>query len=314
MGSLRRSNDVILAKIESTYNVDPTPAAATDAKFVYNAQLSTEGLRMVDRPGIRGFIGDLQRIYGGQLAKLTLECEMKGSGAAGTAPEIGTLLRGCAFVETVVASTSVTYKPASTGHESITIYYYEGGRKLHKLTGCRGMVTFRLSAGGFPIASFTFVGHVSNPTDASQPTPTLNSQKPIPLIGLSVTVNSVSVVPQEISFDMGLKLAYPPSMNAADGYGEIQITDRSVVGQILTDAELASVIDYDALLSAGTQFVITTGTIGSVAGNRLAISTPSQAYFLDRQFTEGDGQRRRTMPFAVADAPTTDSELSLAFT
>jgi hypothetical protein len=46
---------------------------------------------MVQRPAIRGYIGDLQDIYGGQLAKLTMDVELKGSGTAGTAPELGVL-------------------------------------------------------------------------------------------------------------------------------------------------------------------------------------------------------------------------------
>jgi hypothetical protein len=39
MGSLRRSNDVVLAKIETTYNTDPVPVAGTNAILVYNDQL-----------------------------------------------------------------------------------------------------------------------------------------------------------------------------------------------------------------------------------------------------------------------------------
>ncbi|MCK7495178.1 MAG: hypothetical protein MZW92_31855 [Comamonadaceae bacterium] len=44
--------------------------------------------------------------------QLTFDVEIKGSGAAGTAPELGVLLKGCGFGETVVAVTSVTYAPA----------------------------------------------------------------------------------------------------------------------------------------------------------------------------------------------------------
>lgn len=316
MGNLRKSNDVILAKLETTYNTDPVPTAGSNAVLVYNAVLAVEGLRMVQRPAIRGSLGDLQDVFGGQLAKLTMDVEIKGSGTAGTVPEIDALLQACNMLETTVVSTSCTYTPTSVlaNMKSVTIYYYEGGQKLHKLTGARGAVKFKLSAGGVPVASFEFTGHVSGPTDVGQPAPTFNSQRPIPLIGLSVTVNGVSVVPQDLTFDLGNKVVMPPSMNATDGYGQIQITDRRVVGSIATDAELAAVIDYDALLAAGTSFVITTGTIGSSAGNRVAFTTPSQAYFTSRQLTEGEGQRRRTMPFAVADSPTTDSELSIAFT
>ena len=54
MGNLRVSNDVILAKIESTYNTDPTPAVGTNAILVNGTpNFSAEGLRMNERAAIR---------------------------------------------------------------------------------------------------------------------------------------------------------------------------------------------------------------------------------------------------------------------
>ena len=61
-------------------------------------------------------------------------------------------LRRVAGTETIVASTSVTYKPISSLHESLTLYWYEGGRKLHKLTGARGTASVRIGAGGLAVA------------------------------------------------------------------------------------------------------------------------------------------------------------------
>jgi len=99
---------VITAKVESTYNTDPTPAA-TDAILVEDLNWSLEGLRMIERPAIRSSLGELQQVYGGSLMSVTFNAEVKNSGSAGTPPELGVLYLGCAMSETIVASTSVTY-------------------------------------------------------------------------------------------------------------------------------------------------------------------------------------------------------------
>ena len=87
MGGLRISNEVILAKTETTYGTDPTPVVASNSILIRNPNLSSEGLRMNERAAIRASLGQLQDVFGGTLARLTFECEVKGSGAAGTAPE-----------------------------------------------------------------------------------------------------------------------------------------------------------------------------------------------------------------------------------
>jgi hypothetical protein len=318
MSGLRTSNEVILAKIETTYNTDPTPSAGTNAILVRNLNYSTAGLRMIDRGAIRASLGDLQKIYGGELRKVSFQVEVKGSGTAGTAPEIGPLLQAAGLLETIVAVTSATYTPNSggtTAHKSITIYFYEGGRKLHILTGCRGTVKFGLDAGGLMLMDFEFTGHLTQPTDASQPSPTYNAQVPKAGLNMSVSFNGIStLVPRKWSIDLGWKLAMPPSLAAVDGYGQIILVDRSVTGSLEIESELDSIIDIDALLQAGTRFAFSAGTLGGTAGNRVALSTPSSStYITDSVLAEGDGIRLRTVPFAVDDS-TSDTEISLAFT
>jgi hypothetical protein len=318
MPGLRVSNEVILAKTEVTYNTDPTPSAGTNAILVRNVSYGTAGLRMNDRGAIRASLGDLQKIYGGELRKISFQVEVKGSGTAGTAPEIGPLLTSAGMLETLVAVTSATYTPNSgttTAHKSITIYYYEGGRKLHILTGCRGTVKWSLDAGGIMLMDFEFTGHLTQPTDQSQPAPTYNATVPKAGLGMALTFNGVStLVPRKWSLDIGWKLAMPPSLAAADGYGQIVLVDRSVTGSLEIESELDSVIDIDSLLQAGTRFAFVSGTLGGTAGNRVAVSTPaSSTYIIDSVLAEGDGLRIRTVPFAVDDS-TSDTEVSLVFT
>jgi|SRR5882672_1208732 len=315
MGGLRLSNEVILAKTETTYNTDAVPVAGTNAILVRNVDMKPEGLRMVDREAIRGSLGQLQKIYGGQLKRITFECEVKGSGAAGTAPEIGPLIEACGFDEALAGGVSATYKPESAAHESITIYYFEGGRKRHILTGCRGTFTMRLDAGGILLLSFEFVGHFNEPTDQTQPSPTYNSQVPKAALGLTVSVNGVTaIVAKSWQFVLNNTLALPPSMAAADGYGEVIITKRDVTGEIVIESELDSVIDIDALFSGGTRFAFASGTIGGTAGNRVTVTTPaSSTYVTDQELQDADGLRLRRVPLAVDDS-TADQELSVVFT
>jgi hypothetical protein len=313
MGGLRLSNEVLLAKTESSYGTDPTPTAADNAILVRNVSMRSEGLRMNDRAAVRAGLGKLQAIYGGQLKRITFECEVKGSGTAGTAPEIGPLLEACGLEETVVASTSVTYNPENGTHESCTIYWYEGGRKLHILTGCRGTMSLRIQAGGLVLASFEFVGHYTQATDQSQPTPTYNTTAPRAAIGMAVAINGVTAITaQSLEWTLNNTISMRESLSAADGYAEILLGDRDIRGVLTLESELDSALDLDALQIAGTKFATTSGTLGS-AGNILAVTTPSSStYVVDADPGEATGIRTRTVNMAIDDA--VSSNFAIAFT
>jgi hypothetical protein len=316
MGNLRVSNEVILAKIETVYGTDPAPTVGANAVLVMNPGLSFEGLRMNDRPSVQANINQVQQVYGGALARLSFGCELKGSGAAGTAPEIGPLLRACAMGETIVASTSVTYKPISTTHESLTLWWYEGGRKKHVLNGARGNVRFTLVAGGLAMAEFEFVGHYIAPADVAQPAPTYNTQVPRAALNMAISLGGVTaMIVREWNLSLSNTIATPPSLAAADGFGEIQVTRQDVAGEITMDAELASVIDTDAQLAAGTGLTFISGTLGSVAGNRAAFTGSTNGlYWRDRTIGEADGMRTRTKPFGIKDSAAGNDAIALAFT
>lgn len=314
MGGLRVSNEVILAKTEVSYGTDPTPTVGANAILVRNISLSNEGLRMNDRAAVRAGLGKLQKVYGGTLKRITFECEVKGSGAAGTAPEIGPLIEACGFDETVVPATSVTYTPEDGAHESVTIWFYEGGRKLHKLNGCRGTAKITGEAGGIALISFEFVGHYVEPTDQTQPSPTYNSTVPKAVLATAIAINGVTnITVKSWEWTLNWTIAQPPSVGAADGYGEIILTERDIKGTVVMESELDSVIDLDSLFSGGTRFAFVSGTIGSVAGNRVAITTPaSSTYIEDASLDSADGIRNRSVPLAIDDA--VSSNFSIVFT
>ena len=126
---------LILAKAETTYGTDSTPAG-TDAVLVRNLDITPLSGDLVSRDLIRPYLGNYDQLIAKTSVAISFEVELAGSGTAGTAPRYGAILKACGMSETIVASTSVTYAPVSSSFSSATIYFNIDG-VLHKLTGCR---------------------------------------------------------------------------------------------------------------------------------------------------------------------------------
>lgn len=308
--------DVILAKVESTYNVDSSPTG-TDAILVENPSWAYEGLRMNERPAVRTSMGMMQKVYGGSLKAVSFDVEIKGSGAAGTAPEFDCLLEAAGLVGTNVPSTSETYaftsNPATHAAKSITLYYYQDGTR-HKITG--GMVSalsFNLEVGAPGKMSFTVVGHHSAQTDTALATPTYDSTVPAPFINGTFTAHGYASVISALSLDCGIQMSMEPDVNGADGYGTMILTGRDPNGSFDPAATLVATHDFLGKFEAGTTGDITTGAIGGTAGNIWTLTLVDTYY---TNITPGDrnGVRTYTVPFSVTDEASADAELSLAFT
>lgn len=307
------NREVILAKIEGTYGVDSVPVEGSDAMLVENVSWGNEGLRMNERPAVRANIGMLQHVYGGRLIALSFDVEMKGNGGAVDAPpEFGPLLRACGFGETINAASSVVYEPVSTGHESVTIYYFQDGIR-YTLLGCRGNVSFNLETGAIGKMSFTLTGHVGTITDVALPSsPAYDSHVPVPLINVPFTIGGFGAIINALTFDLSNTIATPPDISATDGYAEIQITQRDVNGSYDPEAELIATDNPHGDLTSDTAQAVTTGVIGSVANNRYQVDMPA-VYYRDISPGDRDGIRTYDLPFGCAES-TGDDEVTLTFT
>ncbi len=301
---------VLLAKVESTYNTDAAPVG-TDAVLIEELNWQPEGLRMVERPAIRSSLGTLQQVYGGSMLSVTFTAEVKGSGTAGTAPEIGPLFLGCGMAETIVAGTSVTYAPASASQSSLTMWFYEDGT-LTKMTGCRGSFSLLGEVGGRMMGSFTFTGHFSGPTDVSLASPTYDSTIPPIMINGSFTIGGFSAVIQALAIDMGITVETPPDLSATDGYGEVAVTGRDVAGSINPEQSLVAAHDFMALFKAGTTEALSMGPIGATAGNKIQVTMPA-AYYRNISPAEREGVLAYDLPFGAAES-SGDDEVSLILT
>src|SRR5690606_23872777 len=100
---LRTRNAVVLAKIETTAGIDASPSAGSDAVLVENPRW-TPTASLVQTNEVTGSLDQLGSIVGGMRVAVELDVLMRGSGAAGTAPEWGKLLKACGWAETVTSS------------------------------------------------------------------------------------------------------------------------------------------------------------------------------------------------------------------
>lgn len=305
------NREVILFGIESAYNTDPTLVPATHSILVEEPSWSNEGLRMVERSPVRQNIGMLQQVYAGRLETVTFNVEIKGSGTAGTAPELGPLLRACGCGETIVPATSVAYSPASTGHESGYMYYYRDG-KLRKLGGIRGNFTSAFETGNTGKLSFTLTGHPVDEVDSAIITPVYDAIVPAPVIGAAFAVGGYSAVINALNFDAGNTLAFPPSINAANGYGEILITRRDVNGSFDPEDTLVATNDWMGDFTGGTSMALDTGVIGATAGNQFRAQMPA-IYYRDMAPGDRDGVRTLDATFGAVESAG-DDDFTITFT
>lgn len=275
-------NTAILAKIEATYGVDSAPTGALNALLISDASFDIT-YNNVDRNNIKGFFGADEQLAGTRFVEMAFACEISGSGAAGTAPAYGVLLRACSMAETITAGNRVEYNPISTAQQSITIYYHDDG-VLHKALGCMGNVALAMGEGERPMLRFTLVGIDGGTTATANPTQTLTAWKP-PLVITDANTGDIklggaysagaitggTVYPSRgLSLDLGNQVAKVALLGgqAAD------ITNRSATGSMQLELTAAQEVTMYGDVNANTLTSLSFEH-GTAAGSKVLIHAPS---------------------------------------
>lgn len=307
-------NQIILAKIESTYGTDPVPTEGANAILTKNLQRVPYAGNRVSRDLNLPYMANDHSINTAPYITVTFDVELAGSGAAGTAPQLDSLLRACAMSATVVATTSVTYAPVSQDFESVTLYYnYDG--EMQKIIGARGTAVLNMSKGGLPMISFTFTGRYAKPTAVALYDPTYNAVAPLPFSSYNTTtfsVHSQAVIGESLSLDLGVSVVH---RNLA-GYDGVNIVDRAPTGTVVFDAPTLATKDYFAAIESHNKAPVE-GAIqvvhGTVAGNIVTINCP-QSQLTDLSEQESDGIRSFSSPFIPIPTDAGNDEMSIVFT
>ncbi len=276
MAQLFTRRQLILAKIESTYGTDSVPVVGTDAMLISDLSINPAQSEYVNRDLIRPYLGASQQLPAAIRSEVSFTVELAGSGAAGTAPKWGPLIRACGFAETVNAGVSVQYDPASGTVPSLTLYAFRDGVR-HVIRGARGTFTIALNNRERPVMNFTLTGLFKAPTDATAgtavytgwQTPLVFNNQNSSAFTLQAYANAVL---SSITIDAGNAVEYRSFVGT--GGESILITNREVTGQITIESATQTEKDYwvnvrDAVTG---NFTITHGT---TAGNRVVISAPA---------------------------------------
>jgi hypothetical protein len=304
----------LIAKIESSYGVDPTPVGGSNAIQVTNLDVTPIESDNVQAAAYQGFIGNSTRstLVANKRVSVTFDVELGGSGTAGTAPAFGPLLKSCGLSETVVADTSVTYAGVSSSFDSATIYcFYDGTR--HKITGARGSVSFNFTAGQFAVASFNFIGIYNAPDGTGASGYIVANQ------AAAVEVNDTNMTTatffgeasQRIeSFDLALnnELIYKETASSQ----EVLITNRAPGGTAVIEAPAIGSTDYFAdavgVVTASTSLVL-----GATGGNIVTL-TAAQTDVTGVSYGDTNGVVSLSMPYLALPTTSGNDELSLQFT
>ncbi len=306
-----KNKAVILAKIETTYGVDPTPTAALNT--ILCGDLDFEVLdSKVERNNIKPNFGAQRFVAIGEGQKLSFSVELKGSGAAGTPPEIGPLLRACNFTQTISAGISVTYAPnSSTSGESVALYYYQDGI-LHKIGGARG--TFSIAdakVNQYARIKFEFTGIYAGPAAAGLVTQVPNATVPPLFRGASFALDTYAAVIDGISIDVKNDIVKRVDVNSATGILEWFIKERTVTAKITPEMVLPATKDFWGMWAGGSAYAMTC-TIGSVAGNRCVVTAPA-AQIDKPKYGDRENILTAELPLVLTPTATGNDEIVFLF-
>lgn len=291
-------NTTILAKVETTVGTDAAPTGSADAVLVFDFQATPLDATNIDRDLVRSYFGASEQLVGTASVKLSFGVELAGSGTAGTAPQWGDLLLGCAFAEAVLASPArVEYTPISTNLKTLTIYYYDDG-VLHKLLGAMGNVQIMAKVGDRPKLMFEFIGvdggisaATASGTYTAWRTPVAMTKANVVDVTLGSTysagaITGGTVYPSTgLELDMGNQAVFVPTLS----YESVDVTNRQASGKVQFDLTAAQEVSFMGTVKANTTQSAAL-TIGATAGNKHILFAPAAQLFNPRK-EEVQGRR-----------------------
>jgi len=257
-------NKALLVKLEATYGTDVVPTGATNAiqasNFNFEPLLGTD----VSRDLILPYMGHQGVILTGNYARVGFDVEIAGSGAAGTAPAWGVLMRASGMAEVVTAATDVKYTPVSDGFESASIYFVQDGIR-HILLGARGTWKLNMQPSQIARYSYTLTGLLGTITDAANPAiDTAKFIKPVPVSKANTTFSLLGYAGacEAFSFDLAADIQPRLLINEES----IEYTDRQMTGEATMATTSLATVDWFAKAQAHDIGVMA-AQHGKTAGN-----------------------------------------------
>lgn len=132
--SLLTNKRTVLAKIETTYGTDPSPAGI-DAILLKNLTITPISAELVSRDLIRPFLGNSENLLAQKYVQMDFEVEYQGAGSVGVAPGLDPLLRACGMAKSITQVTCSIASAATILTVTRTAHGFVVGDKV-LISGC----------------------------------------------------------------------------------------------------------------------------------------------------------------------------------
>ena len=284
-------------KGEAVQGTAVVPSQARDYILVENVDLKM-GKETIERDYKRSNLDTLASTTGKRWAEVTFNTEFKSSGSL--YPAMDAALRACGFSASLSSSAWV-YTPFSdtdnvnfSGPASSSTL--EGYRDGHKwiVAGAVGSLKVTAEAGKYVMAEFTFKGAYSDVTDATMPTPTLNTIQPPVVESAQLIVSGGTYCTSKFDYDQGNDIAMIDCISAANGVFGFAIVGRKPVGSLDPMVDTIATRDVFSQVKNSTEcsgvFIA-----GSVAGNIVEMTFP-QIQYTDATYQDRGGFMAYNLP------------------
>lgn len=302
----------ILVKPETVYSDDSLPVAANAVLFTGAPSITIEG-DSLSRDIAKPYWGNDPTKLVGKFVKIEGEVEITGAGAAGSAPAVANILKACGLAETITATTSAEYDPASENISSVTCYF-QRGNDLWKVVGCRGDMSLSMQAKQYGKFKFSLTGLFSLPEHAATlPTIDISSfQEPLVLDYLNTpTANFFGTAVDVDSFEFALGNVI--EKKDKPGCYAVSISDRAPSSSITMCAPPISTLNIRGLADSGATGIVEIEH-GTVAGKIFNIRLPRADIDLSGVQDTQIGTNEKGITVPLGPLPTTgDDEVKLTF-
>lgn len=183
------------------------------------------------------------------------------------------------------------YTPASTGLESATLYFNQGGLR-HKLIGARGNASLDISANGRPVIKFDMIGIFSPVADASDSAnyagwgnpQTINSANTWAIIdGKLADGSATGIQAMKWTMDFGNAVKHRQLIGSA----KVPITDRVTKGSTSIELTTVAFNAWIARIRASSKSVMAIEH-GLTPGNIVNVWLPN-SQLTDPKYSDSDG-------------------------
>lgn len=262
---------IILAKKETTYGTDASPAADTDSVRTLDFSIQPMNMDAIESNEDKANPGADVQVLVGKNVVVSFGVFMAGAGTAGDLPAYDPLFAGCGYVgDNTTVPTEARYTQVFPVTDSLTIHVDIDG-KLHALVGARGSLEIVSEKRSFPRFNFTFTGKFVA-VDASTIDPadvdTSAFLKAIPFRAstVDVTLFGETVAAHSFTFTSGESVAFRETSVEET----IEVEDRiSAFATRFDEPDLGTYDFWDDIDSEATGALVYVH--GTVAGNIVEI-------------------------------------------